>query len=94
MTVVRQVYRSAEEDDKVERLCRDVMPRLCRDFVDSNLKHRKATLQLQGALLGPFFGREFGVQTTIDFERKSGFRQFDVGADHFESQRNVLMQFG
>jgi len=44
--------------------------------------HRKTALQFDRAVLCAFFGAELGLQSSIDFEGKTGFRQFDRSAGH------------
>src|ERR1700722_13374686 len=53
--------------------------------VDADLKHRKTALQFDRAMLCAFFGAELGLKSSIDFEGKTGFRQFDRSAGHSES---------
>jgi hypothetical protein len=48
--------------------------------VDSDLKHRKAALQFDRAVFCAFFGAELGLQSSIDFEGKTGFWRFDRSA--------------
>jgi len=54
-------------------------------IVDPYLKHREAALQFDRAVFCAFPGAEFGLQSSIDFEGKTGFWRFDRPAGHSES---------
>jgi hypothetical protein len=53
--------------------------------IDAYLEHRKTALQFDRAVLRTFLGAELGLQSSIDFEGKTGFGQFDRLAGHSES---------
>jgi hypothetical protein len=53
--------------------------------VDTYLKQGKTVLQFGRAADCAFFGAELGLQSSIDFEGKTGFRQFGRSAWHSES---------
>jgi hypothetical protein len=71
--------------DQPSALSREIVSRLGAGVVDADLKHRKTALQFDRALLCAFFGAELGLKSSIDFEGKTGFRQFDRSAWHWES---------
>jgi hypothetical protein len=56
----------------------NVVPGLRRGIVDSYLKHREAAFQLLRAASGAFRCREPGLQLAVDFDRKTGCRQFGM----------------
>jgi hypothetical protein len=56
----------------------DVVPGLRRGIVDSYLKLREAAFQLLRAASGAFRCREPGLQLAVDFDRKTGSRQFGM----------------
>ena len=64
---------------------RQLVPRLGGGVVDADLKHREPALQFDRAVLCAFFGGELGLQSSINFEGKTGFRHFDRSAGHSES---------
>jgi hypothetical protein len=66
-------------------LNRQIVSRLGGGVVDADLKHRKTALQFDRALFCAFLGAELGFQSSIDFEGKTGFWQFDRSAGHSES---------
>jgi hypothetical protein len=53
--------------------------------VDADLKHRETAFQFDRAVFCAFLGAELGLQSSIDFEGKTGFWQFDRSAGHSES---------
>jgi hypothetical protein len=54
--------------------------------VAADLKHRKpAALQFDRAVFCAFLGAELGLQSSIDFEGKTGFWQSDRSGGHSES---------
>src|SRR3984957_8096152 len=66
-------------------LSRQIVSRLGGGVVDADLKHRKPALQFDRAVFCAFLGAELGLQSSIDFEGKTGFWQFDRSAGHSES---------
>jgi hypothetical protein len=62
----------------------DVVPGLRRGIVDSYLKHREAAFQLLRAASGAFRCREPGLQLAVDFDRKTGCRQFGMDLWHLQ----------
>jgi hypothetical protein len=56
------------------KLNSDLMPCLRHGVVDPDLEHRKPSLQFDGPFLGSLLRVEFGLQATIDLDRKSGLR--------------------
>ncbi len=61
------------------------MSRLGGGVVDAYLKHRKTTLQFDCAVFCAFLGAELCLQSSIDFEGKTGFWQFARLTGHLES---------
>src|SRR5882757_331785 len=53
--------------------------------VDSDLKHRKPAFQFGRAAFCTFPSAELGLQSAIDFKRKTGFWQLDRSAGHSQS---------
>jgi hypothetical protein len=61
------------------------LSRLGVGIVDAYLKHGKTALQFDRAVLCTFPGAELGLKSAVDFEGKTGFRQFGRSAGHSES---------
>ena len=62
-----------------------IVSRLGGGVVDAYLKHRKTAPQFDRAVFCAFLGAELGLQSSIDFEGKTGFWQLDRSAGHSES---------
>jgi hypothetical protein len=57
----------------------DLVPGIRLRVIDANLQGWKAALQFDGTGFGTFSGVEFGLDSSVDFKDKPGFRKF-VGA--------------
>jgi hypothetical protein len=66
-------------------LSREIVSRLGTGVVDAYLKHGKTALQFGRAAFCTFPGAELGLKSAVDFEGKTGFRQFGRSAGHSES---------
>jgi hypothetical protein len=67
----------------------DLVPGIRLRVIDANLQRRKAAFQFDGTGFGTFSGVEFGLDSPVDFNGKSGFWKFVRTKRHVDVPRSI-----